>query len=524
MIRVLNIAIWTLIPLVSLVQNCWSQPSRQQFIDKVTYQSRVHSVADSVISGHDSLISRIQSEIRPDSLRVTVQHLQDFGTRYALAANRDSVWQWIRSRFVSMGFSDVAVDSFWISQPRFPVSTWQKNVTATLPGRVLPDRIIILGAHYDSQCGGNPMVSAPGADDNGSGTAAVLEIARALKQSGYEPQSTIKFVAFAAEELGVFGSEDYSWKARVSRMGIRLMVNLDVVSYSTTTGRQQGQVEIDVGDTSPWDVGVLKTTIHKFSVLTPVYMTGAGPSDDQEFNRNGIPSVGFLEYPNGPYHHTTKDIVSNCNYEYCVEVTRAACAIALTFADKGSKVSNLDVSSGYADGATVLMLRWSLDKNLDAKFFRIYLGKESGSYERIATTADTVFVIRDVDENVRWFAAVAPVDKQEIEGEPVETSFVPQEILPVPHRVIPLAFKLFNNYPNPFNGATLIQFDLPAAGFVSLKILDPLGRELATLVDQQLDGGQYSFQWDGTIFASGVYFYRLQAAGYAETKKMILLK
>ncbi len=85
-------------------------------------------------------------------------------------------------------------------------------------------------------------------------------------------------------------------------------------------------------------------------------------------------------------------------------------------------------------------------------------------------------------------------------------------------------FSLSQNYPNPFNPKTKIEFAIPNAGFTQLKIYDALGREIATLVNEELKRGTYEVDWDASNFPSGVYFYKLIAGDYSETKKMMLIK
>jgi photosystem II stability/assembly factor-like uncharacterized protein len=88
----------------------------------------------------------------------------------------------------------------------------------------------------------------------------------------------------------------------------------------------------------------------------------------------------------------------------------------------------------------------------------------------------------------------------------------------------PLSFDLEQNYPNPFNPSTTIAFSLPSRAFVTLKIFDVMGRDVATVVSEELHAGPYSRSWDATGYPSGVYFYRLQAGAYTETKRLILLR
>ncbi len=88
----------------------------------------------------------------------------------------------------------------------------------------------------------------------------------------------------------------------------------------------------------------------------------------------------------------------------------------------------------------------------------------------------------------------------------------------------PQEFYLYDNYPNPFNPLTTIQFTLPKASHVKLTILDILGREVATLISENLLVGRHKYEWIPTNLASGVYIYRLEAGDYVLSKKMLLLK
>ncbi len=89
---------------------------------------------------------------------------------------------------------------------------------------------------------------------------------------------------------------------------------------------------------------------------------------------------------------------------------------------------------------------------------------------------------------------------------------------------IPAAFTLLQSYPNPFNPATTIEFSLPRSGYVTLNVYDTFGREIATLVAENLSAGRYAAKWNAANFASGMYYYRIQAGSFVETRKLILLK
>jgi hypothetical protein len=89
---------------------------------------------------------------------------------------------------------------------------------------------------------------------------------------------------------------------------------------------------------------------------------------------------------------------------------------------------------------------------------------------------------------------------------------------------IPQTYELFQNYPNPFNSSTVILFSLPSKSYVLLKVFDMLGREVATLVNEELAAGNHYRQWIASNISSGVYFYRLQCGSFIETKKLVLLR
>jgi hypothetical protein len=130
---------------------------------------------------------------------------------------------------------------------------------------------------------------------------------------------------------------------------------------------------------------------------------------------------------------------------------------------------------------------------------------------------------------------VTAVDNSEWESVPsdfVETTGLDQgtgrdlggEDNPGKNNNIPKEFKLSQNYPNPFNPVTNIKYDLPKNEFVAIKIYDLLGREIKTLINEFKNAGSYIVSFNGSEFASGIYFYRIQAGNFVQVKKMALIK
>jgi hypothetical protein len=89
---------------------------------------------------------------------------------------------------------------------------------------------------------------------------------------------------------------------------------------------------------------------------------------------------------------------------------------------------------------------------------------------------------------------------------------------------LPKKYSLTQNYPNPFNPSTIINYSVPKAGLVTIKVYNVLGKEMSTLVNEEKTAGNYSVQFYGNHLSSGVYFYMMQAGGFVQTKKLLLLK
>ncbi len=133
------------------------------------------------------------------------------------------------------------------------------------------------------------------------------------------------------------------------------------------------------------------------------------------------------------------------------------------------------------------------------------VGFGGGLYLVVATKMNSEFT--DGDVYGRFISPVTSVNEK--------TSQLPKE------------FALSQNYPNPFNPTTTIKFDIPSVGtqhVVSLRVYDILGKEVATLVNEQKEAGSYEVQFDASKLASGIYFYRLTAGSYTAVKKLVLMK
>ncbi|TAJ21530.1 MAG: M28 family peptidase [Planctomycetota bacterium] len=215
-------------------------------------------------------------------------------------------------------------------------ASYSKNVVAEIPGSVDPSKVVVLGAHYDSINLGGSALAAPGADDNASGSAALLEVARVLKSGGpYE--HTLRFIWFSAEEFGLVGSAAAAALSKSSGEQVLGMLNMDMVAY-----RKAGDVrDCDFATNST------SATLTAFADATSaLYVAGwasqygvltAGSSDHAAYNAEGFPSAFFFEDLVDFYAqiHTASDTnaLSTTDWDLAQMIGRGVLATAATMAE-----------------------------------------------------------------------------------------------------------------------------------------------------------------------------------------------
>ncbi|MFI6659918.1 M20/M25/M40 family metallo-hydrolase [Streptomyces sp. NPDC050523] len=184
-------------------------------------------------------------ELDPARIEATVRRLVSFGTRHTLSvqddpergigAARDWLLAELRSRAAVSGGRMTAELQSYVQEPasRIPVATKITNVVATLRGSVTPERVYVVSGHYDSRVTDvmNATSDAPGADDDASGVAVVLELARVMAKR--RPASTIVFAAVAGEEQGLYGSTYLAQQLKAAGTDVQGMFTNDIVGSST---------------------------------------------------------------------------------------------------------------------------------------------------------------------------------------------------------------------------------------------------------------------------------------------------
>ena len=225
------------------------------------------------------------------------------------------------------------------------VETQGRNVMAMLPGTAARPEVVVLGAHYDHLGYGGSNSAAPGehavhhgADDNASGTAVLVEVARILEKEGPFPR-TIAFLAFSGEERGLLGSAHYTANATLPLADTAVMVNLDML------GRLDGNKLVVHGTGTGTGLEALVDRLvgsHSFEVAKEP--GGFGPSDHSSFYARKIPVLHLFTGSHSDYHRPT-DTAEKINYEGLVRITRLVADVVRDLATAPERPAYIEVAS-----------------------------------------------------------------------------------------------------------------------------------------------------------------------------------
>ncbi|MFH1843517.1 MAG: M28 family peptidase [bacterium] len=250
--------------------------------------------------GSDPVIDAIVGAISSSSIDGIVYRLQNFETRYSTHDSCLAAGEYLKAHFESSGIDSVYFHNW--------SGTYHDNVVAVIPGASQPEKVVVVGGHYDSTTG-DPDV-APGADDNASGTACVLECARVL--SPYQFDYTLKFVAFCGEEQGLLGSEAFASAAAAAGEDIVAAVAVDMIGY--LAGGDVMDLDIIDNTSSVWLRDLAFATASEYVPELPL-VDGSLPfgasSDHASFWANGYHAILLFEDTGdySPYIHSASDVI-----------------------------------------------------------------------------------------------------------------------------------------------------------------------------------------------------------------------
>lgn len=421
----------------------------------------------------DARTASIVHEISPANIKKSLERLASFGTRHTLS---DTVSQtrgigaarrWIRWSFESYarqsnGRMSVSLDEF-TAEPsgRVPRPAKLVNVVATLrpqAGDVQPgERMIVIGAHYDSRAG-NPMDSvsdAPGANDDGSGTALVLELARVFSRHSFN--ATIVFACFAGEEQGLLGATHWAERARQSGWNVEAMLNNDIVgnteggsgaaesSYvrlfsEAFTPADTGRVFARINSLGLEEEGLSRSLARYIKETGEPYVPGFSVrviyrrdrflrgGDHTPFHQRGFAAVRFSEaaenynrqHQNPDRSQQMGDLPEFVNERYCAQIARINAVVAATLATSPPPPATATVVVSTLEYGTTL--HWSPSPGASGYLVR-WRETTSPTWEHVLSVKDTtaqlkvlkdnyLFGVQAVDEHGNASLTAVPVPEQ----------------------------------------------------------------------------------------------------------------
>ena len=257
----------------------------------------------------DPLIEAMVAEVSQARLTGDVQALQDFQTRHTYTQGNTDAGDWLYAEFAAMGL-DVERHGFTIGAHQ------EDNIIARIVGETLPEEIVIISGHFDSTSE-QQSTNAPGADDNASAIAGVLEAARIMKDFRFE--RTIEFACFNGEEQGRRGSHALATDYLAAGKTIHAVINSDMIGYWPTGWLRD--LDVAYEPLSEWVADIVVAVCDTYvGIRIGKKPTGVCRDDHYAFTLLGIPAITNMdcwEAHNGgiggettPHYHRTTDTLA----------------------------------------------------------------------------------------------------------------------------------------------------------------------------------------------------------------------
>ena len=258
----------------------------------------------------EETIIEILQQLDEDLVLGYLEDLVAFGPRVTGTSACQQAGNYIYDEFENMGL-DVRFQSWSYG------GYSDRNVEATHYGiNETSDEIYVVCAHYDSVPG------SPGADDDGSGTVAVMAVAYLMSQ--YDFNYTVRFVTFSGEEQGLLGSHEYVEEAYNNGDNIMGVLNADMIGYAATEN-QGNNIKIYYNSASQWLYYFTKDVSQEYYDYIKLNLIPSGEawnSDHASFWQFNYGAIMYHEYQFNPYYHSPQDIIANMNITYCTKSTK----------------------------------------------------------------------------------------------------------------------------------------------------------------------------------------------------------
>ncbi|MGA7733365.1 MAG: M28 family metallopeptidase [Chloroflexia bacterium] len=268
-------------------------------------------------------VQELVGRLSRSNLEANLARLVSFPTRHSTSTHYSKAASWAKAQLVAMAYN-TRTQSVSVGAGK------SRNVIAEKRGNGVGTRnLILVVAHLDSiNINGGASAPAPGADDNGSGSVGLLEIARAMKD--HTNVHDLRFVLFGGEEQGLFGSKKYVASLTASeRARIRAVVNMDMIA---TVNTSSPSILLEGASLSQAVIDGLAEAAATYTQLTVQTSLNPFNSDHVPFIESGVPAVLIIEGTDSANHnvHTSGDVLSHINYDLMLGILRTATAFVAT--------------------------------------------------------------------------------------------------------------------------------------------------------------------------------------------------
>lgn len=338
------------------------QPTLQSSLVAKEFVSKSADL-QTITNDHPDLIQMIE-QVNTTTLETYIQTIQDFGPHPTGSDAIDYVGEYLYNELSTMNVT-VTYDSWEYEEKS------GNNIIATHPGKQ-PDGIVIVCAHYDT------LAISPGADDDGSGVASVLMMAKIMSEHTFN--ATVKFMLFSGEEQGLLGSLSYAQKAREQEENIIGVLALDKIGYANNA--EDGRIIRHHADrSSDWMIEISEDISHRYNehIDLEVARYPFDPSSDHKaFVDYGYDGSNLVEQTLNPYYHTSEDFLEHMNLTYLTNVCKLALGIIATIAHINPKLKSNDLQiqirgARFAESCQFSILIKNNNKQVDTANVTIHI-------------------------------------------------------------------------------------------------------------------------------------------------------
>jgi bacterial leucyl aminopeptidase len=308
---------------------------RRTLTPKLASPAAAALAAPSYVIDNQAIVPPVLSVMQASNITTTINDLASFVNRYYTTTGGTDSSNWLRSKWAGMatGRSDISVTQFTHSGYN------QKSVIATITGTDNASEVIVIGGHLDSTVGNTSETSrAPGADDDASGIASMTEAFRALIANGYKPRRTIKFMAYAAEEVGLRGSAAIAQNFKTNGVNVVGVMQLDMTNYKGSPS--DIWIYTDYTNAAQNDFLAKLVAAYQPGVTVGYSRCGYACSDHASWHNQGFAASFPFETLDGddnPYIHTPNDTYANSGNQaaHALKFAKLAAAYAIELGSDG---------------------------------------------------------------------------------------------------------------------------------------------------------------------------------------------